>query len=230
MHELTVVFDLDGTLVDTAPDLVAATNHALSDIALPAVSASVLTPWVSFGARRMIEEGLRHTKSNVSAKEVDRLLALFLGHYEKNIAVHSRPFAGAVEALHYLRSMGARLAVCTNKREGLSRLLLKSLGLHDEFAAIAGRDTYPVSKPHPDHLIGVIREAGGKPSHAIMVGDTKIDIAAATAAGVPSIAVTFGYSDIPAPSLGATTTIDHFDQLVSAITTIRPRPASVTPG
>jgi phosphoglycolate phosphatase len=118
--------------------------------------------------------------------------------------------------------------VCTNKREGLSRLLLRSLGLHDEFAAIAGRDTFTVSKPHPDHLIGVIRAAGGKSSHAIMVGDTKIDVETAAAAGVPSIAVTFGYSDVPAPSLGATTTIDHFDQLVSAVMTIRPRPALMT--
>ena len=226
MRELTVVFDLDGTLVDTAPDLVAATNHALSQISLPPVSARVLTPWVSYGARRMIEEGLAHIELALPAGEVDRLLALFLGHYEQNIAVQSRPFDGAVDALRQLRSNGARLAVCTNKRENLSRLLLKTLGLHDEFAAIAGRDTYPVCKPHPGHLTGAIRAAGGNTSYAIMVGDTKIDIDTAAAAGVPSIAVSFGYSEFPVPSLGATMTIDHFDQLISAITTIRPRPGS----
>lgn len=230
MQDLTVVFDLDGTLVDTAPDLVAATNRALATIGLAPAPAHTLTTWVSYGARRMIVEGLAHTKTARTETEIDTLLAIFLEHYEANIAVHSRPFAGAVPALRMLKAQGARLAVCTNKREGLSRQLLTELGLHDIFNAIAGRDTFAVSKPDPGHLTGAIVQAGGKTSHAIMVGDTNVDVETAVAAGVPCIAVSFGYSAVPAASLGATMTIDHFDQLAPAITTLRLRSVPVTSG
>ena len=223
MQGLTVVFDLDGTLVDTAPDLVAATNHALSELGLAPVQPRVLINWVSFGARRMIVEGLRHTQTELSDPEVDRLLARFLDYYEGNIANLSRPFDGAVAALGHLKSSGARLAICTNKRESLSRLLLNALDLAGYFEAVSGRDTFPVCKPHPDHLTGAITAAGGDPRHAIMVGDTNVDIETARAAFVPVIAVTFGYSDVPPNRLGAEMTIDHFDQLPSAIAALRPR-------
>lgn len=168
----------------------------------------------------MILEGLRATGHALSEAEVDRLLALFLAHYEANIAHESRPFEGAVSALHDLRAQRARLAVCTNKREGLSRLLLDTLGLTPMFDAIAGRDTFPVCKPHPDHLRGAVRLAGGDVRRVIMVGDTAVDIATAKAAGVPSVAVSFGYSETDVRGLDASLCISHFRELADAIRSI----------
>jgi len=221
MQDLTVVFDLDGTLVDTAPDLVGATNHALADLGLPAVSAHLLRPWISFGARRMIVEALVHAETSRPDTEVDRLLDLFLGYYEANIARESRPFPGAIEAISTLQDSGARLAVCTNKRESLSRALLSALDLDRHFHGLAGRDTFPVCKPHPDHLLGAIRLAGGDPARAIMIGDSDVDFRTAKAAHVPVVAVSFGYTEIPVAELGPDRVIDHYNALLPAIRDLR---------
>ncbi len=217
MKDLTVVFDLDGTLVDTAPDLIGATNHALADLGLPAVEAAVLRPWISFGARRMIVEALLHANANHPEQDIDRLLGLFLTYYEANIARESRPYPGVLAAIDILRGAGVRLAVCTNKRESLSRTLLAALDLDRHFSALAGRDTFPVHKPHPDHLRGAIRLAGGEPSRALMVGDSEVDIATAKAAAVPVVAVSFGYTQIPVRDLQPDRIIDHYDALLGAI-------------
>jgi phosphoglycolate phosphatase len=217
MKDLTVVFDLDGTLVDTAPDLVGATNHALSDVGLPPVPSPVLRPWISFGARRMIVEALAHANVPMPDMEVDRLLGLFLGYYEENIARESRPFPGAVDAILALKDEGATLAVCTNKRESLSRSLLRALDLDRHFHGLAGRDTFPVSKPHPDHLLGAVRLAGGNPAAAVMVGDSDVDIRTAKAARVPVVAVTFGYTATPVADLDPDRVIDHYGALIPAI-------------
>ena len=223
MRGLTIVFDLDGTLVDTAPDLVAATNHALGLEGLLPVPAAALTSWVSHGARRMLVEGLRHTAVTRTEADVDRLLTRFLAYYEANIAVKSRPFDGAVPVLLEIKQTGAKLAVCTNKREKLSKLLLRELDIAQLFDAVAGRDTFPVSKPHPDHLLGAIRLAGGNPGRSVMVGDTAVDIETARAAGIPSIAVGFGYSDVPAAQLGAAATIFHYRELGAAVAALHPQ-------
>ena len=220
MTSITLVFDLDGTLVDTAPDLVAATNHALADLALPPVPADILRPSIGFGARHMISAGLRQSGQLLAEHEIDRLHEIFLKHYEANIAATSRPFEGAVHALERLRASGFRLAVCTNKRESLSRQLLLALGLMPHFEALAGRDTFPVNKPHADHLTGAVRLAGGSPARAIMIGDTKVDIATARAARVPAIACTFGYSDVPLEALGPDRIIAHFDELENAVASL----------
>lgn len=222
MHNATLVFDLDGTLVDTAPDLVAATNHALADLSLPPVPAETLTSAIGFGARRMILVGLKQTGVTLDEPEVDRLLARFLAYYEPNIARESRPFEGAVAALEHFRSEGARLAVCTNKRLALAEQLLAELGIRDLFQAVAGRDSFPVHKPHPDHLIGAIRIAGGDRAVAVMVGDTGIDIETARAAGVPSVACTFGYSDVPVATYGPDTVIDTYAELDTAVRKLLP--------
>lgn len=217
MQNLTVVFDLDGTLVDTAPDLVGATNHALADLALAPVEAHLLRPWISFGAQRMIVEALAHSGETVSGGDVDRLLKVFLAYYEDNIARESRPYPGVVQAIETLSASGARLAVCTNKRESLSRSLLSALDLARYFHGLAGRDTFPVCKPHPDHLRGAIRLAKGDPDCAIMVGDSEVDIETAKAAGVPVVAVSFGYTATPVAELAPNRIIDHFDTLLPAI-------------
>lgn len=224
MRDLTIVFDLDGTLVDTAPDLVGAANHALADLGLAPVPAAVLRPFISHGARRMIVEALKHAAHEVDETGVDALLARFLRYYEANIARDSRPFDGAAAALDLLAGSGARLAVCTNKRERLSHLLLDALGLSGRFSFVAGRDTFPVCKPNPGHLTGAVKGAGGDPARAVMVGDTIVDMQTARAAGVPGIAVAFGYSDIPPDNLGADISINHFNELMGAIGTVRTRP------
>lgn len=217
MHGITIVFDLDGTLVDTAPDLVGATNHVLAGLGAPAVAPHRLHPWISHGARRMIVEALAERRLSLSEAEVDRAMDVFLDYYVANIARESRPFPGVERAMESLARAGATLAVCTNKREGLSRLLLDALGLTPRFAAIAGRDTFPVSKPDPRHLTGAIEMAGGDPRRAVMVGDSGVDIATARAAGVPVVAVTFGYTETPIRELSPDAVIEHYDALVPAL-------------
>jgi phosphoglycolate phosphatase len=222
MHKPTLVFDLDGTLVDTAPDLVAATNHALADLGLAPVPDAALRASIGRGARYMIVEALRQTGLTLPEPDVDRLLELFLAYYEANIASTSRPFDGAMDVLAELRGAGHPLVVCTNKREDLSRLLLDALGMTGLFAALAGRDTFTVHKPHPDHLRQVVLLAGGDPARAIMIGDTSIDVATARAASVPVIACSFGYPDMPVDSLAADRTIGHFGELTAAVAVLAP--------
>lgn len=220
MRDLTLVFDLDGTLVDTAPDLIHATNHALLTLGHPPVTGETVRPWISFGARRMIEEALVSLGDSRTDPEIDTALERFLEHYADNIAVDSRPFPGTVAALDRFAARGARLAVCTNKRELLSVSLLDQLRLTAKFAGLAGRDTFPVSKPHPDHLLGAIQLAGGDARRAIMIGDSEVDIATAKAAGVPVVAVTFGYTSVPVADLEPDAIIDHYDELDAAVARI----------
>ena len=206
--DATIVFDLDGTLVDTAPDLTNALNDVLTRRGHAAVPAETIRACVGHGARVMIEEALRRASAQ---DDVDRMLAEFLVHYEANIAAESRPFPGAVAALDSLAAQGATLAVCTNKREHLSRRLFQELQI--DFAAIAGRDTFAVSKPDPGHLTGAIALAGGDPSRAVMVGDSEVDLHTAKAAAIPVILVSFGYATAPLHGLAPETLIDRFDEL-----------------
>ena len=218
LRGVTVAFDLDGTLVDTAPDLIAAVNFVLGEIGLAPVAPSLIRSDISFGAARMLSNAIVLSGGSRPKEEVDRLYRdVYLPRYEATIADTSRPFPGLVEALDLLDAAGARSVVCTNKWEGLSRKLLIELGLSQRFQAIAGRDTYAVYKPHPDHLTGLVRAVGGDPRRAVMIGDSDTDVQTARAAGVPVVGVTFGYTDVPMVDLGANATISHFDQLIPAI-------------
>jgi phosphoglycolate phosphatase len=217
----TIVFDLDGTLVDTAPDLTNALNDVLTRRGHQPVSPETVRLCVGHGARVMIEEALRRVGAE---DDVDRMLAEFLVHYEANIAAESRPFPGAVAALEAFAVHGATLAVCTNKREGLSRRLLEELRLDHYFGAIAGRDTFAVSKPDPGHLTGTIAVAGGDPAHALMIGDSEVDLRTAKAARIPIVLVSFGYATAPLHGLAAEALIDHFDQLHPHATALLNRP------
>jgi phosphoglycolate phosphatase len=222
----TVVFDLDGTLVDTAPDLAVAVNHVLEQAGVEPVPAAELRPFIGHGARAMVDAGLRLRKVALPAAELDRLHERFLVFYAANIAVLSRPFEGVVEVLDALLEAGARLAVCTNKLEGLSRMLLRQLGLGERFAAIAGRDTFAVFKPAPGHLTGTIAMAGGRPERAAMVGDSEVDFATAAAAGIPSIGVTFGYTPVPVRELSPDAAIDHYREFMAALLEVLARRAA----
>lgn len=222
LRDATIVFDLDGTLVDTAPDLLAATNHALGLMGLAPITMPHLHPFIGHGSRAMLDAGMRFHGASVPAEVLDRAHEQFFVFYAANVAVDSRPFEGVPELLDDLSAAGAKLAVCTNKLESLSRALLAELGLGVKFAAIAGRETFPVCKPAPGHLTGAIEMAGGRLERAVMVGDSEVDIATAQAAGVPSIAVTFGYTPRPVHELGPDAVIDHYREFMPALGRVLP--------
>ncbi len=222
---VTIVFDLDGTLVDTAPDLTAAANHVFASLGLAPIPPAELHPFIGHGARAMIEQGLRLHGISKAPDQLAELFARFLPYYADNIAVLSRPFEGIPELLDRLLGLGARLAVCTNKYEALSRSLLRQLALHERVAAIAGRDTFDVFKPAPGHLTGTIALAEGRPERAVMVGDSEVDIATAAAAGSPSIGVSFGYTQVPVRELNPTAAIDHYREFLPALEQVLAPPA-----
>jgi phosphoglycolate phosphatase len=211
-----VIFDLDGTLVHTAPDLVASVNHATAKAGLPPVSYADLTHRVGQGARAMIARAFELAGQPASPEQADWLLGEFMAFYETTMPGSSAPYKGAVAAIDRLSEAQFRLAVCTNKTETLARHLLQSLGLDHRFAAITGGDSFAFRKPDGRHVLETIKRAGGNADHAVMVGDTLTDIEAARNAGIPSIAVTFGYSDLEPGALGAGRVIDHFDALTVA--------------
>ncbi len=221
LRDTTIVFDLDGTLVDTAPDLTAATNHTLSLEGLGPLTVAELHPFIGHGSFAMIEAGLRFRGVSAGREQLGRLHEHFLAFYADNVAVGSVPFEGIPELLDHLLASGARLAVCTNKLEGLSKVLLQALGLATRFGGIAGGDTFSVRKPAPGHLTGVIGMAGGRADWAVMVGDSEVDFATAAAAGIPAIGVTFGYTPQPvrelAPILGVGAVIDHYREFMPAL-------------
>ena len=217
MSAFTVVFDLDGTLVDTAPDLVATLNAVFAREGLAPVPYEAARNMVGAGARRMIELGLKAEGRVLAVRDVDRLFDEFITHYAAHIADHSQPFPGLTGALDQLAASGARFAVCTNKLEWLSRQLLDTLGLSARFEAICGQDTFGVHKPDPEILRRTIKQAGGSLERAVMVGDSSADIDTARAAAVPVIAVDFGYTETPVAQLGPDRIIGHFDKLPAAV-------------
>jgi phosphoglycolate phosphatase len=217
MTNTTVVFDLDGTLIDTAPDLVDALNAVLAREGLQPVPYEVARPMIGGGARMMIERGLAARGRTSAATEINRLYGDFVAYYADHIADRSRPFPGLEDALDQLAGSGYRLTVCTNKLEWLSIRLLDALGLKARFSAICGQDTFGIQKPDPAILRQTILAGGGVPERAVMVGDSATDIATARAAGIPVIAVDFGYTEAPVSSFAPDRVISHFERLPAAV-------------
>jgi phosphoglycolate phosphatase len=215
-----VVFDLDGTLVDTAPDLIAALNYVLDREGLPPVPLASARNMIGAGARKLLERGLELEGRTMSTADIDRLTKVFIDYYAAHIADESRPFAGLEAALDELASQGYRFAVCTNKLEWLSKLLLDRLDLSARFAAICGADTFGVAKPDPAILRETVKQAGAELSGAIMVGDAGPDVGVARRAGVPVIGVEFGYTDVPIAELKPDRLIGHFAELPAAIASL----------
>lgn len=212
-----VVFDLDGTLVDTAPDLINALNFVLAREGMPPVPLHAARNMIGQGARRLIERGLEADGRAVSVADISRLTADFIDYYAANIAVASRPFEGLESALDELSARGFRFAVCTNKLEWLSKLLLDQLDLSSRFAAICGADTFGVSKPDPVILRETVARAGGRIAGAIMVGDAGPDVGVARRAGIPVIGVEFGYTEVPIADLKPDLLIGHMRDLPDAV-------------
>lgn len=218
-----VVFDLDGTLLDTAPDLLRALNKILDGEGLAAVARADVQGLFGYGARALIGEGFRRAERPLMETNFPELIERFVAFYAAEIAVETRPYPGLVSALDRLGDCGFGLAVCTNKRERLAQAVLEGTGLASRFAAVVGGDSFPEHKPHPRPLIEAIVQAGGATNGAVMVGDSETDIATARAAGVPVIAVDFGYTDRPATELGADAVIGHYDEIGQAIETLMRR-------
>jgi phosphoglycolate phosphatase len=212
-----VVFDLDGTLVDTAPDLIAALNHVLTREGLQPVPLKSARNMIGAGARKMIERGLELDDHAMTTADIDRLMKDFVAFYADHIADASRPFEGLEAALDELEARGFRFAVCTNKLEWLSKLLLDRLDMTRRFAAICGADTFGVAKPDPAILHQTIARAGGVSSAAVMIGDSGTDIGAARRAGIPVVGVSFGYTDTPIADLKPDRLIDHMRDLPNAV-------------
>ena len=209
-----VGFDLDGTLADTAPDLTAALNHALVTLGRDPVPAPSVRTMVGHGARALLAKGLSAT-GEYREELVDQGFPIFLEYYTAHIADDSRPFDGVEAALDVLAARGVRVAICTNKLEHLARRFVSAIGWDGRFAAIVGGDSTPSSKPNPEPLLAMIEQAGG--GRTAFVGDSISDTGAALAAGLPCVALTFGFRDRPAEELGADALIDHFDQLIPAL-------------
>jgi phosphoglycolate phosphatase len=209
----TIVFDLDGTLIDTAPDLVESLNHTIAARDLPSVGYEDLTHLVGQGARVMIQRAFALRSAPLADDEIPALLDRFIDHYEAGMPGKSLPYPGLVDALDRLRAAGFRMAVCTNKMERLALPLIDRLDLTGYFEAIAGGDTFAFRKPDPAHILATVDRAGGTPDKVLMIGDSINDILAARNGNIPSIAVPFGYSDVPVEDLGASHVIGHFDEL-----------------
>jgi phosphoglycolate phosphatase len=208
-----IAFDLDGTLVDTAHDLVGALNTVLHEQRLPPLPLAVARVMVGRGARALIQQGFAAAGEPLDAADTQPLFERFIEIYRARIADESRPFEGCEAALDDLSAAGAILAVCTNKRTDLSIALLDALGLTGRFAAVIGADLAPAPKPDASHLLATIAAVHGSPGRALMVGDSASDVGSARAAAVPSIVVSFGYTEIPAAELGGDHLIDRFADL-----------------
>ena len=211
------VFDLDGTLADTAGDLMASLDYVMIQEGYAATPLENARALLGAGARALILRGLAAQGISIPDEKVEQMFQLFLTYYESRIADDSRLYPGVIEALDALAARGDTFAVCTNKIERPAKLLLEKLGVAGRFAFICGQDTFGVAKPDPLPLLRTIQEAGGEPSRTLMIGDSKTDIATARAAGIPVIAVDFGYTDRPIEEFSPDRVISHFSELPAAV-------------
>ena len=212
-----LLFDLDGTLVDTAPDLVETLNRLLADHGHDTLSLESVKKMVGDGARALLERGF--TATGGPAPDMDALFGTFLEIYTANCTEHSRPYPGAPETLARLRDAGYRMGVCTNKPQAPSETILEDLELMPFFEAVAGGDRFPVRKPNAEHLLGTLELMGARDKAAIMIGDSQNDVASARAAGLPVIVVSYGYTMIPPGDLGGDVLIGEIPAALEGLIT-----------
>lgn len=213
MPERAVIFDLDGTLVDTAPDLMLATNHVLATLGRRPITMAEVRVFVGHGARALIARGCEATGAAVPPRAVETLYQEFVIHYAQNIAKGSVAYPGLSAFLDRCRAERVHLGICTNKLESLSIKLLEALGLRHYFGAIVGPDTIGVAKPDPKPFHETVARLGLRDARAVMVGDSETDILTARAAGVPIIAVPFGYTPRPIADYGPDFVVTHYDDM-----------------
>ena len=217
MNPPVLVYDLDGTLADTAGDLIGALNFVLSREGLAPLPVENARSMLGAGGRALLQRGFAASGRELSPDTLDVLFGDFLAHYNAHIDVHTRLYPGVLAALDGFKAAGWAQAICTNKMEASAKMLMDRLGVADRFAFICGQDTFGVGKPDPKPLLGTVAASGGTNAWAIMVGDSATDIKTARAAGMPVICVDFGYTDIPVTELGPDRVISHFDELEAAV-------------
>src|SRR3569623_1432373 len=214
-----LIFDLDGTLADTAPDLLGATNAVLVARGRPMLDLTSLRHMVGFGARALIAQAMEASGTPVSEEEMPPLVEIFIAHYRAHIADGTRQFPGVAETLEALRARGARLGGLTNKPQGLTDLLLPRLGLDGLFAAVYGAGRKSYTKPDPRIFHEVVEDAGGAPG--VMIGDSITDLNTARGAGAPCILFSYGFTPVPAAELGADLVLDDFAALPDALARLK---------
>ena len=212
-----VLFDLDGTLIDSAPDLHAAANNLLTEENRRTITLKQTTSMIGDGVPKIVERAFAATGYTMKKGELDGLVKRYLELYEPHAAELTSPFPGGVECLKRLRHKGYELAVCTNKPFIATQKILDSFDLADSLIAVIGGDTLPgIKKPNPRHLLAALDIMKIAPENAIMIGDHANDVNAARAAGMPVIICRFGYTNGPAENLEGDLVIDHFDELPDA--------------
>jgi phosphoglycolate phosphatase len=210
----TIAFDLDGTLADTLPDIAAALNQALGALGRARLEPDSVRHLVGGGAKALLRAAL----GDVDDVFVERAYPLYLDAYAANVCDGTRPYPGVEAALDALAAHGVNLAICTNKPARTTQLLVAALGWTGRFAAVVDADTLPVRKPDPRSLLEAVARAGG--GRAAFVGDSSIDAETARAAGLPFVAVGFGFSDRPVAALGADAVIDDYAALVATLASL----------
>ena len=219
-----MVFDLDGTLIDTAADIHAVLAEVLLEAGHEAPDLAAVRAMIGDGARVLIERAVAHVGARA---EADDLLRRFTQRYAEVPCRHSRPYTGAGALLAELRARGVRLGLCTNKPQSPTLALLAVLGLADAFDAVVGGDVLPgVRKPDPAHLTAVLSALGVTPTRAVMVGDSRNDLLAARGAGMPCVLVSFGYTAIPAHELGAEAVVADLADLPEHVFRLTSRPSA----
>ncbi len=219
----TLVFDLDGTLIHSAPDLAAALNLVLGEAGRDKVTLHQVTQMIGDGVATLVERGFAATGG--PADDQNARLERFHHHYDKATADLTELYPGVMETLELLAAAGHRMALCTNKPAGPTQSVLDAFGLAGFFEAVAGGDTFPVRKPSPGHLLGTLRMMNADPEHAVMIGDSPNDVQVALNAAIPTIAVSYGYRRVPADAMGADILIDHFAQVPDALRQLGLAPA-----
>ncbi|MEX1035011.1 MAG: phosphoglycolate phosphatase [Sneathiella sp.] len=225
MQNFSLIFDLDGTLVDSAPDLFAALNFCLSHAGRENIDLSHVRHMVGQGARALLEKGLKATGGMPDADEFEALAQEFFAFYEDHLSDATVPYPGVLTALKAFQAEGIPLAVCTNKPIGFANKLLDELEMSRFFGAVTGGDSFAVRKPDAGHITGTLTALNHPGGEVFMIGDSATDINAAHNAGIPCIAVSYGYTEIPAHDLGPDHVIDHFDELLPLIRRLTNAPA-----
>jgi len=214
-----LIFDLDGTLVDSAPDLLGATNAVLEAAGRAPMDTASLRHMVGFGARSLVTQAMAATGTPADDPDMDRLIAIFMDHYRLHLADFSRPFPGVEQTLKRLKADGARMGVLTNKPAELTGPLLDRLDLAGYFTAVYGAGRKSYTKPDPRIFHDVVEDLIGEEGGAgLMIGDSITDLSTARAASAPCILMSYGYTPVPARELGADMVLDDFTQLPEALT------------
>ena len=222
-----VIFDLDGTLVDTAPDILAYLNDMLDELGRPGLDLAAVRSMIGDGVKSLMIRGLEASGGIPDAVDLDDLFHRYLERYSAEPVRSSQPYPGMVDALEALSNAGVKLGVCTNKPQTPTDRLLARLGLDRYFGAAIGGDALAIKKPDPDHLLAVLDRLQVEPQHAVLIGDSDTDLKTAHAAGIPCILVSFGYTAIPASELGADRVIDHANDLIPTLRTLSQKPPSL---